>query len=133
MKPTDISMCDDGEEKHYNKKVEEDSVKNQYGKIKQILNEGVQKNYITRNFANQMLPVKPKAGSFYLQPKVHKDFDRVPKGRPIVPGCGSNTEIISWFCDQAVKDKVREQDSFIEDTPDTCYNRSQINVYQYSY
>ena len=38
----------DGEEKHYYKKVEEDSIKNQYEKIKKILDEGVQKNYITR-------------------------------------------------------------------------------------
>jgi hypothetical protein len=107
--------------------VNEESVKKQYDKVKQILNEGVEKNFLTRNFANQMLPVKPKSGSFYLQPKVHKQYERIPKGRPIIPGCGSNTEIISWFCDQAVKDKVKEQDSFIEDTPDILRYFEEIN------
>jgi hypothetical protein len=65
-----------------------------------------------------MLPNKPKSGTFSLLPKVHKKFDRIPKCRPIISGCGSNTEMISWFCDQALKAKVKEQDSFIEDTPD---------------
>ena len=65
-----------------------------------------------------MLPPKPKPGSFYLQPKVHKPYERIPKGRPIVPGCGSNTELISWFCDQSLKEKVKETESFVQDTPD---------------
>ena len=33
-------------------------------------------------------------------------------------GSGCNTERISWFCDNSVKDKVKELDSFLEDTPD---------------
>ena len=75
------------------------------------MDEGVKKNSFSATIAKQMLPVKPKPGSFYLLPKVHKKFDRIPKGRPIIPGCGSNTEILSWFCDQAVKDKVKEMES----------------------
>ena len=74
-----------------------------------------------------MLPVKPKAGSFYLLPKVHKKFDKIPKGRPIIPGCGSNTEILSWFCDQALKDSVKEQESYIQDTPDLLRFCEEVN------
>ena len=37
---------------------------------------------------------------------MQKKFDTIPKGRPIVSGSGSNTELISWFCDQAVKEAV---------------------------
>ena len=80
--------------------------------------EGVRKKYITKEFAKLMLPEKPKSGSFYLLPKIHKNFDKTPKGRPIIPGCGSNTELISWFCDHSVKEKVTMKDSYIEDTPD---------------
>ena len=50
-----------------------------------------------------------------------------PKGRPIVPGCGSNTELISWFCDQSVKERVKLKDSYIEDTPDILRYFEKLN------
>ena len=83
-----------------------------------MLNEGVEKNYITKEFAKLMLPTKPKPGTLYLLPKVQKPYDSISKGRPILSGSGSNTELVSWFCDQAVKDAVKTKESFIEDTPD---------------
>ena len=80
---------------------------------------------MTQNFyekisenSKQMLPVKPKSGSFYLFPKVHKKFDKIPKGSLIIPVCGSNMKILSWFCDQALKDSEKEQESYIQDKPD---------------
>ena len=100
------------------KAVSQDKIKEQYDQIKEVLDEGVKKNYITKDFAKLMLPGKPKPGTFYLLPKVHKKYDRIPKGRPIVSGSGSNTELISWFCDQSVKEAVKTKDSFVEDTPD---------------
>ena len=75
------------------------------------------KGYFSKQFAKQMLPSKQKSGTFYLLPKVHNKYEKIPKGRPIISSCGSNTEMISWFCDQVLKEKVKEQDSFIEDTP----------------
>ena len=45
--------------------------------------------------------------------KVHKKYDTIPKGRPIVSGSGSNTELISWLCDQSVKEAVRTKEKIL--------------------
>ena len=74
--------------------------------------------YISLKEFNTLLPPEPKPSKLYLLPKIHKEFDEFPKGRPIISGSGCNTERISWFCDKLVKDKVKQLDSFIEDTPD---------------
>ena len=86
-----------GQKSNYYKKVTENIVNDQYKEIKKVLEEGVKENYISKSFADQLLPQKPKSGSFYLLPKVHKEYLTIPKGRPITPGCGSNTERILWL------------------------------------
>ena len=59
--------------------------------------------------------------------KIHKKFMRIPKGRPIIAACGSNTERISWLLDNVAKDSVKKLDSFIEDTPDLLRKFEEIN------
>ena len=105
----------------------EKTIKDQHNRIKEVLEEGVQKKYITKDFAKNLLPTKPKAGAFYLLAKVHKEYARIPKGRPIISGCGTNTERISWLCDQMGKEFVKEQKSHIEDTPDLLRYFKDIN------
>ena len=63
----------------------------------------------------------------YLLPKVHKKVKKIPKGRPIIAACGSNTERISWLLDNVAKDSVKKLDSFIEDTPDLLRKFEEIN------
>ena len=116
-----------GQKEHYYKKVPEKTIKDQFNLIKETLEEGVKNKYITKDFARNLLPQKPKAGSFYLLGKVHKQFERIPKGRPIISGCGTNTERISWLCDQMGKEFVKKQSSFIEDTPDLLRYFKEIN------
>ena len=60
-------------------------------------------------------------------PKIHKKFITIPKGRPIIAGCGSNTERISWLLDNIAKDSVKNLDSYIEDTPDLLRLFEEIN------
>ena len=67
-------------EVNYYEKVEKDAIDKQYKDIKKVLEEGVEKNYFNKQFAKQMLPEKPKQGSFYLLPKVHKPYQKIPKG-----------------------------------------------------
>ena len=74
-----------------------------------------------------LLPPKPQASKFYLLPKLHKEFEGFPKCRPIVASSGCNTERISWWSDQQVKDKVKKLDSYIEDTPDLLRQFLDIN------
>ena len=65
----DTLVCDDGTKKDYYKKVSEDKIKEQFDQIKEVLDEGIEQNYITKEFANLMMPPKPKPGTFYLLPK----------------------------------------------------------------
>ena len=119
-------VTEHGEVKYY-EKVEKDAIDKQYKDIKKVLEEGVEKKYFNKQFAKQMLPEKPKPGSFYLLPKVHKPYQKIPKGRPIISGCGSNTELISWFCDKSLKERVKHIPSYIEDTPDILRYFEKIN------
>ena len=76
--------------------------------------------------ANSLIPEKPQGGALYLLPKVHKPEDNIitpsnhsiPRGRPIIAGKESNNERISWLVDKESKPFVKEQNSYIEDTPD---------------
>ena len=97
-----------------------------HNEIKKFLKESTDNDIISKNLANNLLPEEPKAGALYLLSKVHKQNDKIetpsgnniPKGRPIISGCGSNTERISWFVDQHTKDFVKKHESYIQDTPD---------------
>ena len=63
----------------------------------------------------------------YLLPKVHKEFQKIPKGRPIIAACGSNTERISWLLDSLAKSSVKNLSSYIEDTPDLLRFFEEVN------
>lgn len=52
------------------------SRKKQFDEIKKVLTEGVDKKHVTKEFAKLMLPEKPKSGSIYLLPKVHKKLTK---------------------------------------------------------
>ena len=116
-----------GEELNYYQKTNEKTVKDQYKKIENIIDEGVELGYFSKEFGKKLLPEKPKSSNLYLLPKVHKKFERIPKGRPIIAACGSNTERISWLLDNLGKDAVKNLDSFIEDTPDLLRKFEEIN------
>ena len=58
---------------------------------------------------------------------IHKPYEKVPKGRPIIAGCGSNTERISWLLDDVAKDSVKKLESYREDAPDLLRKFEEIN------
>ena len=55
----------------------------------------------------------PRAGRFYLLPKIHK---KGCPGRPIISGSGTCTESVSEFIDFHIKPLVPEIPSYIKDT-----------------
>ena len=75
----DTLVNEHGQKKNYYKKVTEKTIKDQYNLIKDTLEEGVKEKYITKDFAKSLLPKKPKAGTFYLLAKVHKEYTNIPK------------------------------------------------------
>ena len=115
----------DGNTKNYYKKVDPKEVDRQFADVKSVLNEGLHLGYMSKREYDTLLP--PKLSRLYLLPKIYKPYEGFPKCRPIVSGSGCNTERISWFCDNIVKDKVKKLDSFIEDTPDSLRNINHIN------
>ena len=123
----DTYIDDAWETQHYYKKVSEEEVGRQFDEVKATLDEGLQKGYLTEKMHKTLLPPKPQASKFYLLPKLHKEFNGFPKCRPIVASSGCNTERISWWSDQQVKEKVKKLDSYIEDTPDLLRQFLDIN------
>ena len=64
-----------------------------------------------------MIPIEPCASRAYGLCKDHKSYQKIPPFRPIISGCGSNTENISKFVDHHANSLVRNLPSFLEDTP----------------
>ena len=93
--PSEVLTSENGEESKYYQKSNEKAVKDQFKIIQKTIEEGVNQGYFSKEFRKQLLPEKPKSSNFYLLRKVHKKFMRIPKGRPIIAACGSNTERIS--------------------------------------
>ena len=102
-------------------------VKTQFDEVKAVLDEGLKEGYIDQKMHNLLLPPKPQPSKLYLLPKVHKPFDDFPKCRPIIASSGCNTERISWFVDNLIKEDVKKLDSFIEYTPHLLRQINDIN------
>ena len=64
---------------------------------------------------NGLLPEDPKVGTFFLQPKIHKEG--IP-GRPIISGIDHPTEKISQFLDHHLQPHVENIPSYVKDTTD---------------
>ena len=60
-----------------------------------------------------MVNSNPKAGRFYLLPKIHK---RGCPDKPVISGCGTCTERISDFIDYHIKPLAPRIPSYIKDT-----------------
>ena len=60
-----------------------------------------------------MVNSNPRAGRFYLLPKIHK---RGCPGRPVISGCGTCTERISEFVGYHIKPLVPRIPSYIKYT-----------------
>ena len=123
----DTYLDKDGHTCSYYKKVDPKEIDRQFKEVKDVVNEGLQKGYIDEKMHKTLLPPKAQGSKLYLLPKVHKQFEGFPKCRPIVASSGCNTERISWFVDNIVKEKVKSLDSYIEDTPDLLRKIIEIN------
>ena len=123
----DTLKNEEGEDLNYYAKSSEKAVKDQFKQIKKVIQEGISAGYFTEEFGKKLLPKEHKASNLYLLPKVHKQFQRIPKGRPIIAACGSNTERISWLLDSVAKESVKNLESYIEDTPDLLRYFEKVN------
>ena len=108
----------DGEEIYYYQTVTQNALTCGLKTLKEIIADGLEKEYLKPEEAEAMIPSESKPGRLYGLAKDHKDYDHIPPFRPIVSGSGSLTENISKFVDFHAKPLVTNLPSFIEDTPD---------------
>ena len=100
-------------DRNFYTKLTEDPTLSIFNKICAVLTEMKNLKLITeKNF--EYLQIKnPKAGRFYLLPKIHKK--QVP-GRPICSSIGHPTCNISKFVDAHIKEYVPQTQSYVRDT-----------------
>ena len=60
---------DKGEEQRYYEKSSEKAVKNQFKEIENVIKEGIDQGYFSKDLGQKLLPEKPKPNNFYLLPK----------------------------------------------------------------
>jgi len=68
------------------------------------------------NYLIKLIPVKFHAAKFYILPKIHKEFDIFPKGRPISSTCQTTTKGLSQLLDKFLQPLLRFIPDLIIDT-----------------
>ena len=98
-------------------------------RIKNLLDEGVEKEFISKNDAKAMDPKDVSVGKFYQMFKVHKKHTppNTPPERPIISGSGSMTENIGKFTDYHLKPVANKHQSYLQDTPDFLRKLDEIS------
>ena len=98
-------------------------------KIIQLIEEGLDNEYISKEEIDAMNPSEKTPGKFYQLFKVHKahEVGKAPPERPIISGSGSITENISLFVEHHVKQLATQHPSYLQDTPDFLRNIEAIN------
>ena len=84
-------------------------------KVSEAIEEMFDDGYITEKNMRYLIVDQPKAGRFYLLPKIHKAGN---PGRPIVSANGHPTEKISEFVDLHLQPHVNSLPSYLKDTTD---------------
>ena len=110
----------DEEKRYYEGPIAGMYVDQHFNQIKSFLEESSRSEIITENDAKNLLPKEPTPGRFYGLVKNQKPIlegEQIPPLRPVVSGCGSNTEMISWMIDQEAKHMVPMPESYWQDTP----------------
>jgi hypothetical protein len=102
----------------YYTKLESDPTPSFTKDVDKALKKAVTVGLIDNDMKNALRPKNTKPGRFYTLPKIHKQFDNTPTGRPIISGNGTVTEKISLFIDHHLKPLVPQLDSYVQDDMD---------------
>jgi len=121
------SETPDGEK--YYTQVTQSTMKKAKTKIEELLQEGLENEYISKEEYQAMIPSEMKPGKFYSIFKVHKHHKEgdVPPVRPIVSGCGSMFENLGIFVEHHIKTHATTHASFLQDTPDFLRHIRSLN------
>ena len=85
-----------------------------------LIEEGFDNEYISKDEYEVMDPSEKGPGKFYELFKVHKEHNpgETPPERPIISGSGSVTENLGLFVEHSIKDLAIKHETFLQDTPD---------------
>ena len=97
--------------------------------ISEILEEGLEKGYITKQERDAMEPGEKQWGRFYEIFKLHKPHEapNTPPERPIISCSGSVTENIGRFVEHHLKNVANKHESYLQDTPDFLREVHELN------
>ncbi|XP_072033107.1 uncharacterized protein [Amphiura filiformis] len=97
-------------------------------KVTAAVKEARDAGVIDADMQSALNPQLPRPGRFYILPKIHKKYDTIPVGRPIISGCGTPTEKISLYVDLHLQPHVKTLSSYVEDDNDFLRRLSVINT-----
>ena len=117
------------ENKPYYKEVDEFEVERSKAKIRNILEDMLEKNIISKLEFDAMCADDKSPGRFYCSFKVHKPHAHktAPPVRPILSGSGSITEGIATFVEHYIKPMSILHETYLQDTPDFLRLINNIN------
>ena len=84
--------------------------------LKKVVSEMVEKEIIGTKEEEFLVKKEWVSPILYGLPKIHKTFEKMPKFRPIVSGCGSVMEGTSKFVDHFLKPLTAKSKSYIKDS-----------------
>ena len=94
-------------------------------KITEILLDLKTKHTISdKQYAYLKPPENPRPHRFYMLPKIHKSKetwtipDKMPKGRPIVSDCNSESEHVAEYIDEFIKHEATLHPAYLKNTED---------------
>ncbi|XP_069499204.1 uncharacterized protein [Ambystoma mexicanum] len=74
------------------------------------------KGLITDDERTYLWIKEPVTPTMYFLPKIHKPYERIPEGRPIMSGIGWVTENISEYLDLLLKPRAMSLHSYLQDS-----------------
>ena len=118
-----------GNKKKYYREVDQETIQEASSKIKLLLEEGIDNQWLSKQEYEAMWPEGKKASKFYCNFKVHKDHDHgeLPPVRPIVSVSGGILENPSAFVDHHIKELGTKHNTYLQDTPDFLRKIEEIN------
>lgn len=96
--------------------------------IDAFLNLAHSTGHITDSEKKFLIKEHPTIPVIYTLPKVHKQFTKIPPGRPIVSSNNSLTEPLSKYIDHHIRSLVTDLPTYIRDTGDLICQLSQLDV-----
>ena len=104
---------------NYYVKVDEFEVERSKKIIKNVLNEALKEEIISKHEFQSMDPTDKNLSKFYMTFKVHKPHEpkTAPPPRPIVSGSGSITENLGVYVEHNIKHIANKHETYLQDTP----------------